>query len=246
MRALLPHGPGGPPARWAERAQSIVAESDGVDIAWAAGVHPRHLDTAWRNLRCPAESPSVYTYLEFIYGTPDRRSAMRSRPLPPVDSPSVPPPVVGDADTDGLIIPSVVGMLHRDPAFHERLTATLSASPAVEQNLLHRAIEQVISPEFCYPWSTDRPLYDKLCALHLAGANHSVLSHLLDLSPRHWLWSVDEDVFATLFAVEAASHAANRTGMDRLQQLTAAWRLHHPESFTVSPSMSDPADTFPA
>ena len=49
-----------------------------------------------------------------------------------------------------------------------------------------------------------------------------------------------------LYAVEAASHAVNRTGIDRLQRLSTVWRHHYPESFAVSPTMSDPADTLPA
>ena len=246
MQALLPQGPGGPSEPWAEQARSIVAESDGVDIAWAAGVHPRRLVDAWAALGRPMERPSVYTCLKVVYGTLEPQSATPSWPLTPVDSLPTSLPVSPDLDTDGLIVPLVVDMLYQDPDFHDRLTATMGANPAVEQNLLHRAIEQVLSTEFRFPWSTDRPLYDDLCALHLAGANHSVFSHLLDLSPRHWLWSVDEDVFATLYAVEAASHAVNRTGIDRLQRLSTVWRHHYPESFAVSPTMSDPADTLPA
>ena len=136
-------------------------------------------------------------------------------------------------------------MLYQDPDFHDRLTATMGANPAVEQNLLHRAIEQVLSTEFRFPWSTDRPLYDDLCALHLAGRTTPFFPLARPVTPALAL-GVDEDVFATLYAVEAASHAVNRTGIDRLQRLSTVWRHHYPESFAVSPTMSDPADTLPA
>ena len=75
MQALLPEGPGGPPERWAEQARSIVAESDGIDIAWAAGVHRDALVAAWAALGWPSAPPSVYIHLKFVYATPEQRSA---------------------------------------------------------------------------------------------------------------------------------------------------------------------------
>ncbi len=232
MQALLPQGPGGPPARWAQRAQTIVAESDGVDIAWAAGVHPRRLVAAWVALGRPSEPPSVYTYLKVIYATREQRSAVRRCPLPPIGA----LPAAGRENRTALML---VNMLTRDPDFRELLAATATDNPQPAQNLFHRALEQIFLSEDSDPLPTDRPVDVAIRhgsrQMHRSGANDRALSMLLGLPIKDGIWEdVAEDVFAALYAVEHDTHMGGTLRPGRMTKLTHIWMHRYPESWSTN------------
>ncbi|HNP58614.1 MAG TPA: hypothetical protein PK331_02335 [Gordonia sp. (in: high G+C Gram-positive bacteria)] len=235
MQALLPEGPGGPPERWAEQARSIVAESDGIDIAWAAGVHPRRLVAAWAALGWPSAPPSVYTYLKFVYATPEQRSAIR-KGLPPVGALSA----AGRENRRALML---VNMLSRDPDFRELLATTATENPQPAQCLLHRALEQIFSPDNSDCSSTARPTDRNIHVvirrgsrhMHHSGANDRALSMLLDLPFKDPIWdNVTEDVFATLYAIEHDTHMGGTLRPGRMTKLTHTWMHHYPESWSTN------------
>jgi hypothetical protein len=232
IQALLPQGPGGPPARWAQRAQAIVAESDGVDIAWAAGLHPRRLVAAWVALGRPPEPPSVYTYLKFIYAIPEQRTAIREGPLPPVDA----LPAAGRENRRALML---INMFSRDPDFRELLSTTAAENQQPAQNLFHRALEQIFLSEDTTARPTDRNTDVAIRygsrRMHHSGANDQALSMLLKLPIKDRVWDdVAEDVFATLYAIEHDTHIGGTLRPGWMTKLTHIWMHRYPESWSTN------------
>ncbi|MGI6798798.1 hypothetical protein [Gordonia sihwensis] len=101
-----------------ESAARILLETDGIEILWDAGVHPRHVVAWWESVGRPDGRVSVYDLLAHMASRDEFPTLVHTGPQPRA---------VPDLLTDGFVVPGVVRSLVGDPAFIEQCARIVAA-----------------------------------------------------------------------------------------------------------------------
>ncbi|MFT4128063.1 MAG: hypothetical protein QM662_17765 [Gordonia sp. (in: high G+C Gram-positive bacteria)] len=105
-----------PPRLWARIAASLLAEHNGVDILWDAGIHPRRCVEIWCGRGKPRDVSSAFAYIRWIYSDISGRPPVDDFPLVRTAAATAPTrrPTLREW-AGGVLGPGLVASLISDP-----------------------------------------------------------------------------------------------------------------------------------